>query len=96
MCRSSPATLPRTWNEQNPALCDCRNSKCGKIGDPEPPFGRKGSGRKPPWRDQGAQWAKIDDHLEIMDTPGLLWPKFQDEKTGAVVALIGSVKLDIP
>jgi len=25
------------------------------------------------------QWAKIDDHLEIMDTPGLLWPKFQDE-----------------
>lgn len=41
------------------------------------------------------QWAKIDDHLEIMDTPGLLWPKFQDEKTGAVVALIGSVKLDI-
>lgn len=41
------------------------------------------------------QWAKIDDHLEIMDTPGLLWPKFEDEKTGAVVALIGSVKLDI-
>ncbi|WP_082989393.1 ribosome biogenesis GTPase YlqF [Christensenella intestinihominis] len=41
------------------------------------------------------QWVKIDDHLEIMDTPGLLWPKFQDEKTGAVVALIGSVKLDI-
>ncbi len=41
------------------------------------------------------QWAKIDAYLEIMDTPGLLWPKFKDEKTGAVVALIGSVKLDI-
>lgn len=41
------------------------------------------------------QWAKIDEHLEIMDTPGLLWPKFQEERTGAVVALIGSVKLDI-
>jgi len=41
------------------------------------------------------QWAKIDEHLEIMDTPGLLWPKFEDERTGAVVALIGSVKLDI-
>lgn len=41
------------------------------------------------------QWAKIDDHLEIMDTPGLLWPKFKDENTGAVIALIGSVKLDI-
>ena len=41
------------------------------------------------------QWAKIDQYLEIMDTPGLLWPKFKDQKTGAVVALIGSVKLDI-
>ncbi|HBU11732.1 MAG TPA: ribosome biogenesis GTPase YlqF, partial [Clostridiales bacterium] len=41
------------------------------------------------------QWAKIDEYLEIMDSPGLLWPKFKDERTGAVVALIGSVKLDI-
>lgn len=41
------------------------------------------------------QWAKVDEYLEIMDTPGLLWPKFKDEDTGAVVALIGSVKLDI-
>ncbi|MDL2237270.1 ribosome biogenesis GTPase YlqF [Christensenellaceae bacterium OttesenSCG-928-K19] len=41
------------------------------------------------------QWAKISDNLEIMDSPGLLWPKFKDEKTGAVVALVGSIKLDI-
>ena len=41
------------------------------------------------------QWARIDEHLEIMDTPGLLWPKFENEQTGAVVALIGSIKLDI-
>ncbi len=41
------------------------------------------------------QWAKIDDYLEILDMPGLLWPKFKDEQTGAVVALIGSIKLDI-
>lgn len=41
------------------------------------------------------QWAKIDDYLEIMDSPGLLWPKFKDEETAATVALIGSVKLDI-
>ncbi len=44
---------------------------------------------------KGLQWAKIDPYLEIMDSPGLLWPKFSDERTGAVVALIGSVKLDI-
>jgi ribosome biogenesis GTPase A len=41
------------------------------------------------------QWAKIDDHLEIMDSPGMLWPRFDDEQTGATLALIGSVKLDI-
>ncbi len=44
---------------------------------------------------KGLQWAKIDSHLEIMDSPGLLWPKFEDEKTGAIVALIGSVRLDV-
>ncbi len=44
---------------------------------------------------KGLQWAKIDEYLEIMDTPGLLWPKFKDLNTGAVVALIGSVKLDV-
>lgn len=41
------------------------------------------------------QWAKINSYLEIMDTPGLLWPKFEDERAGAALALIGSVKLDI-
>jgi ribosome biogenesis GTPase A len=41
------------------------------------------------------QWAKIDDYLEIMDSPGMLWPKFDDERTGAAVALIGSVKPDV-
>lgn len=44
---------------------------------------------------KGLQWAKVNTYLEIMDTPGLLWPKFKNEQTGAVVALIGSVKLDI-
>jgi len=41
------------------------------------------------------QWAKINSYLEIMDTPGLLWPKFEDERAGAALALIGSVKQDI-
>lgn len=44
---------------------------------------------------KGLQWAKVDDTLEIMDTPGLLWPKFKNERTGAMVALVGSVKLDV-
>lgn len=41
------------------------------------------------------QWAKIDPFLEILDSPGLLWPKFEDEKIGAVLALLGSVKREI-
>ncbi len=44
---------------------------------------------------KGLQWAKISDYLEIMDSPGLLWPKFGDEETGAVVALIGSIKTEV-
>lgn len=41
------------------------------------------------------QWAKINSHLEILDSPGMLWPKFEDEETGAVLALTGSVPPDV-
>ena len=41
------------------------------------------------------QWAKIDPYLEIMDSPGLLWPKFENEETGAIIALIGSINSNI-
>lgn len=41
------------------------------------------------------QWARIDKHLEILDSPGMLWPKFDDERTGATLALIGCVPPDI-
>lgn len=41
------------------------------------------------------QWAKIDPYLEILDSPGMLWPKFDDETAGAVLALLGSVRRDI-
>lgn len=41
------------------------------------------------------QWAKIDPYLEILDSPGMLWPKFEDATVGAVLALLGSVKRDI-
>ena len=41
------------------------------------------------------QWAKVDPYLEILDSPGLLWPKFESEEVGATLALLGSVKLEI-
>ena len=44
---------------------------------------------------RGKQWIKIDDSLELLDTPGILWPKFEDENVGQVLALTGAVKDDI-
>ena len=57
--------------------------------------GRKMKEGNKPGVTKGLQWAKISSYLEIMDSPGLLWPKFDNDRTGAVVALIGSVKTDV-
>ncbi len=44
---------------------------------------------------QGKQWVKIGQYLEVMDTPGMLWPKFEDEIVARHIAYIGSVRDDI-
>ncbi len=44
---------------------------------------------------RGNQWFKIDDRLELLDTPGVLWPKFEDEKVGEHLAFTGAVKDDV-
>lgn len=41
---------------------------------------------------RGNQWFKIDDRLELLDTPGVLWPKFDDPKVGEHLAFTGAVK----
>lgn len=41
---------------------------------------------------KGKQWVRIGDYLELMDTPGLLWPKLEDERLARHLAYIGSVK----
>lgn len=41
---------------------------------------------------RGNQWFKIDDRLELLDTPGVLWPKFDDPKVGERLAFTGAVK----
>ena len=43
---------------------------------------------------KGKQWIRVKQGYEILDTPGILWPKF-DEKTGLNLAYIGSVKDEI-
>ena len=41
---------------------------------------------------KGQQWLKSNKNLEILDTPGILWPKFEDETVGLKLALTGAIK----
>lgn len=44
---------------------------------------------------KGKQWIKINKNVELLDTPGILWPKFEDQIVGLRLAFIGSIKDDI-
>ena len=44
---------------------------------------------------RGKQWVHVDQGLDLLDTPGILWPKFEDETTGLHLAFTGAVKDDI-
>ena len=41
---------------------------------------------------RGKQWIKINDKIELLDTPGVLWPKFEDENIAYNLAITGSIK----
>ena len=41
------------------------------------------------------QWIPVSEHILLLDTPGILWPKFEDEKTGLFLAFTGAVRDDI-
>lgn len=44
---------------------------------------------------RGKQWIRLNAGVELLDTPGILWPKFDDPATGAHLAFIGSIKDEI-
>ena len=44
---------------------------------------------------RGSQWFRVEGGLELLDTPGILWPKLDDERTGIYLAVTGAVKDDI-
>jgi len=44
---------------------------------------------------RGNQWIHIDKQLELLDTPGILWPKFEDQKVGLDLAMIGSISDEV-
>ena len=44
---------------------------------------------------KGKQWIRLGKGLELLDTPGILWPKFEDQQVGMRLAFIGSIKDEI-
>ena len=44
---------------------------------------------------RGQQWFRLESGLELLDTPGILWPRFDDERTGILLAVTGAVRDDI-
>lgn len=44
---------------------------------------------------KGKQWIRLNKNVELLDTPGILWPKFEDEKVGERLAYIGSINDEI-
>lgn len=44
---------------------------------------------------KGKQWIRLNKNVELLDTPGILWPKFEDQSVGLKLACIGSIKDEI-
>jgi ribosome biogenesis GTPase A len=58
--------------------------------------GRKGAkAENRPGVTRGKQWVTVDSTLQLLDTPGILWPKFEDPQVGLMLAATGAVKEDV-
>ncbi len=53
-----------------------------------------GVGNKPGFT-RGKQWVRIKDGLELLDTPGILWPRFENDEVGYNLAIAGAIRDDI-
>ncbi|MEA4815187.1 MAG: ribosome biogenesis GTPase YlqF [Oscillospiraceae bacterium] len=64
-------------------------------------FINKVSGRKTakaedrPGVTRSNQWVPVDSRLELLDTPGILWPKFEDQKAAERLAFIGAIRDEV-
>ena len=58
--------------------------------------GRKGAkAENRPGVTRGKQWVTVDSSLLLLDTPGILWPKFEDPEVGMMLAYTGAVKENV-
>lgn len=99
--RSLLAEKIKVWNEKGQTG---RSVKVMVVGIPnvgKSTFINKVLGRKSakaadkPGVTRGQQWFRVESGLELLDTPGILWPKLDDERTGIYLAATGAVKDDI-
>ena len=44
---------------------------------------------------RGRQWIKLTEGIDLLDTPGILWPKFEEERVGVNLAITGAIKEEI-
>ena len=44
---------------------------------------------------RGRQWISIDSGLDLLDTPGILWPKFDSQEVGELLAVTNAIKTDV-
>lgn len=44
---------------------------------------------------KGQQWIKVGSEMELLDTPGILWPKFEDQNVGYRLAVTGAIREEI-
>ena len=44
---------------------------------------------------RGKQWIAVDQSLELLDTPGILWPKFEDPEVGELLAVTNAIKAEV-
>ena len=64
-------------------------------------FINKVSGRKAaitgdkPGVTKGKQWIVLDKNIELLDTPGILWPKFESQQVGEMLAITNAIKTDV-
>lgn len=99
--RSLLAEKIRMWREKGQTG---RSVKVMVVGIPnvgKSTFINKVLGRKSakaadkPGVTRGQQWFRVENGLELLDTPGILWPKLDDERTGIYLAVTGAVKDDV-
>lgn len=44
---------------------------------------------------RGKQWINLEPSIQVLDTPGILWPKFEDNNTGLMLSFVGSIRDEI-